>query len=119
MASDMSIHIMTAYFRYLAVAAVVLLWGMSLANGTLKALSLAVLHGELSNGTHLKTSYIGFPPVDYLISTLVAFFFYGTNSTDTGYQLFLVDVYSALQPAFVWLYVEAVRPGNKPYWISR
>lgn len=106
-------------FRLLAIAGVVLLWGVSLANGTVKALILAVWHGELSNEISLRRSYTGFAPVDLPIALLVAFFFYGTNSTDEGYQLFLIDAYSTLQSAFVWLYVEAARPGGKPYWISR
>lgn len=106
-------------FRLLAIAGVVLLWGVSLANGTVKALILAVWHGELSNGISLRRSYTGFAPLDLLITLLVAFFFYGTNSTDEGYQLFLIDAYSTLQSAFVWLYVEATRPGGKSYWISR
>ncbi|OHE98117.1 hypothetical protein CORC01_06631 [Colletotrichum orchidophilum] len=106
-------------FRLLAVVATILLWGVSLANGTVKALLLAVWHGRLSNEIPLRMSYMGLPPVDLLISRLVAFFFYGTNSYDEGYQLFLVDAYSTLQSAFVWLYVESLRPGVKPYWISR
>ncbi|KAK1979455.1 hypothetical protein LZ30DRAFT_596881 [Colletotrichum cereale] len=115
----MTSHGVVLYFRLLAVVATILLWGVSLANGTVKALVLAVWHGTLSNGIPLRRSYLGFPPLDLLISLLVAFFFYGTNSHDEGYQLFLVDAYSTLQSAFVWLYIESVRPGAKPYWVSR
>jgi hypothetical protein len=115
----MDSHGMTSYFHFLALIATILLWGVSLANGTVKALLVAVWRGELSHGIPLRRSYLGFPPLDLLIALLVAFFFYGTNSHDEGYQLFLVDAYSTLQSAFVWIYVEAARPGNKPYWISR
>ncbi|TQV96356.1 hypothetical protein IF1G_04939 [Cordyceps javanica] len=102
------------YFKLLCVIAVMLLWGVSLANGTVKALLLAVWHGELSHGIPLRRSYLGLSLLDLPISLLVAFFFYGTNSHDEGYQLFLVDAYSTLQSAFLWLYVEAARPGDKP-----
>ncbi|KAL0929728.1 uncharacterized protein CTRU02_215371 [Colletotrichum truncatum] len=108
-----------AYFRLLAVIAILLLWGVSLANGTVKALLLAVFHGEINKGVPLRRSYLGFLPLDLVIALLVAFFFYGTNSHDEGYQLFLVDAYSTLQSAFVWLYMEAKRPGDKPYLVSR
>lgn len=89
-------------------------------NGTVKALLLAVWHGGMGRGgVVLKTDYTGFPPLDYPIALLVAFFFYGTNGYDEGYQLFLLDAYTVLQPAFVWLYVETLRPGNKSKWIRR
>ena len=109
-----------SYFRCLAFLAIFLLWGVSLLNGTVKALLLAVYNGELGKGGFvLRTDYIGFPPLDYPIALLVAFFFYGTNGSDEGYQLFLVDAYSTLQPAFIWLYVETLRPGKKSKWTSR
>ncbi len=110
-----------SYFRWLAVIATLLLWGISLLNGTVKALLLAVWTGQLGQGgIALKTDYTGFPPLDYPIALLVAFFFYGTSGYDDGYQLFVLDAYSSLQPAFVWLYVEMLRPGaGNSKWISR
>ncbi|XXH00687.1 hypothetical protein Hte_007037 [Hypoxylon texense] len=108
------------YFRFLAALAVALLWGISLMNGTVKALLLAVWHGQMDERIPLKTDYTGIAVLDYPISTLVAFFFYGTDGTEEAFQLFLVDAYSTLQSAFVWLYVETLRPGytnNK--WIRR
>lgn len=106
-------------FRCVAYLAILLLWGISLLNGTVKALILAVWKGQLNDGDALETNYTGFPFLDYPVSLLVAFFFYGTNGYDEGYQLFLLDAYSALQPAFIWLYVETLRPGDKPMWIRR
>ncbi|KAI6087582.1 hypothetical protein F4821DRAFT_258936 [Hypoxylon rubiginosum] len=91
------------YLQSLAVIATGLLWGVLLANGGVKALLFAVWHGRISDEIPLRTTYSGFPPLDYPISLLVAFFFYGTDGHDKGYHLFLVDAYSALQPAFVWL----------------
>ncbi|KAI0892642.1 hypothetical protein F4806DRAFT_505373 [Annulohypoxylon nitens] len=91
------------YFQFLAILATALLWGICLANGGVKALLLAVWHGRLSDDIPLRRSYLGFPPLDYLIALLVAFFFHGTTSHHEDYHLFLVDAYSALQPAFVWL----------------
>jgi hypothetical protein len=107
------------YFRTLAVLATVLLWGISLYNGTVKALLLAAYNGTLQEGVPLKTDYSGIPIVDYPIALLVAFFFYGTNGYDPGYQHFLLDAYSTLQSAFVWLYVESLRSGRKAKWIGR
>ncbi|XXH00492.1 hypothetical protein Hte_006838 [Hypoxylon texense] len=107
------------YFYSLSTFAVIALWGVSLWNGTVEALIRAVWHGELEGGLPLMTDYTGVPLIDYPIAILVAFFFYGTNGHDEGYQLFLLDAYSTLQSAFVWLYVEASRPQNKPKWISR
>ncbi|KAI1370877.1 hypothetical protein F4677DRAFT_339025 [Hypoxylon crocopeplum] len=108
------------YFYTLSCFAVLALWGVSLWNGTVTALIFAAWHGKLGEGgLPLKTVYTGVPLIDYPIAVLVAFFFYGTNGHDDGYQLFLLDAYSTLQPAFVWLYVEASRPWGEPKWISR
>lgn len=105
-------------FQFLALLATLLLWGVCLVNGTVKALLLAVWYGELNKGVALRRRYFGFPPVDYTIALLVAFFFYGTNDHDDGYQLFLLDAYSTLQSAYVWLYVEAARAdSHRSYWI--
>ncbi|KAI1768082.1 hypothetical protein GGR53DRAFT_462835 [Hypoxylon sp. FL1150] len=107
------------YFYSLSVIAVLALWGVSLWNGTVEALIRAVWQGELHGGLPLKTDYTGVPLIDYPVAILVAFFHYGTSGHDEGYQLFLLSAYSALQPAFVWLYVEESRPQSKPKWISR
>ena len=107
------------YFRSLAVLAFGLLWGVSLWNGTVKALILAVWHGQLTDGTTLKRDYTGIVPIDFLISLLVAFFFYGTNGHDIDYQHFLLDAYATLQSAFVWLYIESAREHPKPRSIQR
>ncbi|KAI0169554.1 hypothetical protein GGR52DRAFT_472431 [Hypoxylon sp. FL1284] len=108
-----------SYFYFLSISAVLALWGVSLWNGTVAALIRAVWHEKLHEGLPLRTDYTGVPLIDYPIAVLVAFFYYGTSGHDEGYQLFLLDAYSALQPAFVWLYVEDCRPQSKPKWISR
>jgi len=107
------------YFHSLGILAIALLWGVSLWNGTVKALVLAVWHGHLTDGTPLKTNYTGIFPIDYFLSLLVAFFFYGTNGHDPAYQYFLLDAYSTLQSAFVWLYMESARKQPKPRSIQR
>jgi hypothetical protein len=88
-------------------------------NGTIKALLLAVWNGRLENGIPLKVDYTGFPPLDYALAILVAFFFSGTSGQDEGYSLFLFDLYITLQLGYLWLYTEAIRPGQKPRWIQR
>ncbi|KAI1136385.1 hypothetical protein F5Y05DRAFT_391157 [Hypoxylon sp. FL0543] len=115
----MSGQLIITYFRTLAVLATFLLWGICLLNGTVKALLLAVWNGRFNDEVELKTNYTGLPLIDYPIALLVAFFFYGTNGQDHDYNLFLVDAYSTLQSAFVWLYIEASRPGTKPRWVQK
>jgi hypothetical protein len=115
----MTTQSIVVYFRILAVIATFLLWGICLLNGTVKGLLLAVWRGELDGTTTLKTNYTGVVFIDYPVALLVAFFYYGTNGQDEGYQLFLVDAYSTLQSAFVWLYIEAQRPGSKTSWVER
>lgn len=107
------------YFHALFYAAIALLWGGSLLNGTIKALLLAVWNGRLGNGTPLRNDYTGFPPLDYALAVLVAFFYSGTSGQEEAYSLFLLDLYIVLQLGYVWLYTEAVRPGKKPSWIQR
>lgn len=114
-----AVAIEVVYFRSLAILAICLLWGVSLWNGTVKALILAVWSGRLTDDTPLKTDYTGIYPVDFLVSLLVAFFFYGSNGHDLDYQVFLLEAYSTLQSAFVWLYVESARKQAKPRAIQR
>ncbi|KAH7311405.1 hypothetical protein B0I35DRAFT_438021 [Stachybotrys elegans] len=117
----MEISAIKVYFNALSFLAVVLLWGVSLWNGTVKALLLAVWHGALGDGPPLKTDYTGIIVIDYPIALLVAFFFYGTNAHDEAYQLFLLDAYSLLQSAFIWLYLESYRRQGKvgASWVKR
>ncbi|KAH6645367.1 hypothetical protein BKA67DRAFT_696448 [Truncatella angustata] len=105
-------------FRILFYAAVALLWGASILNGTIKALLVAVWSGRLEDGTLLRTDYTGFPPLDYPLAVLVAFFFSGTNGHHEAYSLFLFDLYINLQLGYLWVYAEAARPGQKPSWIQ-
>ncbi|KAI4201019.1 MAG: hypothetical protein LQ346_002261 [Caloplaca aetnensis] len=106
------------YFLALSTIAIVLLWGVSLGNGTVREMFRAVHHGLLGDETPLKTNYTDFYVIDYPLSLLVSFFFRGTSGAESGYQLFLIDAYATLQPAFVWLYVESNRPGVKPFAVA-
>ena len=107
------------YFLTLSLIAMVLLWGVSLWNGTVKEMILAAWYGQFEDGTLLRAKYTGIYMIDFPLSLLVAFFFDGTNGTDPGYQLFLIDAYSTLQSAFVWLYVESTRGNAKPYAVKK
>lgn len=107
------------YFLALASIAIVLLWGVSFGNGTVTKMFSAVHHGWFEDGTPLKTNYTNIYILDLPLSLLVSFFFRGTNGMDYRYQLFLVDAYATLQPAFVWLYVESNRPGAKPFAVAK
>ncbi|KAJ5788019.1 hypothetical protein N7457_003009 [Penicillium paradoxum] len=105
----MSIVSETHYYQALLVAAIALLWGVMAWNGTIVALVTAAWSGVLDDGRVLRTNYTGIFLIDFPISVLVAFFFAGTNGSNPDYQLFVLDAYSILQPAFVWLYAEELR----------
>ena len=107
------------YFYILATIAIVLLWGMSLWNGTVKGLFVTLWERRFSDGISLKTNYTGILAIDFPLSLLVAFFFHGTNGSNEGFQLFLIDAYSTLQSAFVWLYVESIRIDEKPFLVAK
>ncbi|KAH8596285.1 hypothetical protein B0O99DRAFT_661067 [Bisporella sp. PMI_857] len=114
----MALFTESTYFLTLSISAIILLWGVSLFNGTVTALIAATWNGRFEDGTAFNTKYTGIFPLDFPISLLVAFFFYGTNGSHPGYQLFLIDAYATLQSAFVWLYAESSRLNAKPFAIA-
>jgi len=87
-------------------------------NGTLRALIITSWYGQLDDGTPFKTKYTGIFPLDFCLSILVAFWFYGTNGSDAGSQLFLIDMLPITNSAYLWLYVESTRTCEKPSAIS-
>ncbi|KAJ5817290.1 hypothetical protein N7447_009523 [Penicillium robsamsonii] len=97
------------YYQALLAAAIVLLWGVMAWNGTIVALVTAAWTGVLDDGKALHTTYTGIFLLDFPISVLVAFFFAATDGSHPDYQLFVMDAYSILQPAFVWLYADQLR----------
>jgi hypothetical protein len=105
-------------YRALASLAVFLLWGLYALNGGLKANILAPLNGKLGEDIPFKTNYTGIFIIDYPIALLVAFFYFATNGSDEGYQLAVFEGYSTLQSSFVWLYLESMRSGSKPWSIA-
>jgi hypothetical protein len=116
---SISVSSIDNYYQVLFYAAVATLWGSSVFNGTIKALLMAVWNGYLEDGISLRRDYTGFPPLDYPLAILVAFFFRGTNGQNEEFSIFLFDLYTQLQLGYLWLYVEAARPGQKPKWIQR
>ncbi|KAI0438132.1 hypothetical protein F4803DRAFT_111941 [Xylaria telfairii] len=105
-------------YRALAVLSILLLWGFYALNGGLKANLLAPLNGRLNDDIALKNDYTGIFIIDYPISLLVAFFYFATNASDEGFQLFVFEGYTTLQSSFVWMYAEMMRPGSKPWTIA-
>lgn len=105
-------------YRALAALAFLLLWGFFAFNGALIAMLKGPLTGRLSPDTPLRNSYTGVFVVDYPVSLLVAFFHYGTNGSDEGFQLLVFEGYSTLESAYVWLYAESIRPGSRPWTIA-
>jgi len=106
------------YFYSLSFIAIVLLWGVSLLNGTVFALVRAVWTRKLP-GSDFETRYTGLPAVDVPLALLVAFFYTGTAGHNLAYQNFLLNAYATLQPAFVWLYVEDSRFRGKRAVVQR
>ncbi|KAI0189162.1 hypothetical protein EV127DRAFT_433031 [Xylaria flabelliformis] len=105
-------------YRALALISVFLLWGIYALNGGLKENLLAPLNGRLNEEIALKSDYTGIFFIDYPIALLVTFFYFATDGSDEGYQLFVFEGYSTLQSSFVWLYAEYMRPGSKPWAIA-
>lgn len=107
------------FFHSLSAIAVILLWGVSVWNGTVLALMKAAWTHELADGTPLETRYTGLFVIDFPVALLVSFFYSGTNGQEPDYQIFLLNAYTTLQPAFIWLYVEASRKPRKLAWYER
>lgn len=105
-------------YRIASFITVFLLWGFYAYNGGLKANLLAAWNGRLSEDIALKTDYTGIFVIDYLVSLLVAFFYFGTNGSDEGFQLMVFEGYSTLQSSFVWLLLETMRPGSRPWTVA-
>lgn len=115
----MKLSVLQNYFLALFLIAVILLWGVSLWNGTVKMMLLTTWYERFEDGSQLRTNYTGIYILDFPLSLLIAFFFHATSVADPGYQLFLIDAYSTLQSAFVWLYVESNRANAKPYAVAK
>ncbi|KAI0095844.1 hypothetical protein GGR51DRAFT_544556 [Nemania sp. FL0031] len=105
-------------YRALASLSVFLLWGFYALNGGLKANLLAPWNGRLNDEIALKNDYTGIFVIDYPIGLLVAFFYFATDGSDEGFQLFVFEGYSTLQSSFVWLYAEMMRSGSKPWTVA-
>ena len=100
-------------FPILAVVAVYLLWILMLRNGTLEAMGEAVQQQRFRDGTPLRTVYTGFTPIDYALSTLVAFTYYPVNGDDPKTRLLYIDILSTLQTGHLWCLVESLRLDRK------
>ena len=81
-------------------------------NGTLVALLRAASTSSFADGSSLLTTYTRFPPVDFAISVLVAFFDPQIDGNDDGTWLFMFNFQAVLQTAALWVLVEASRKGQ-------
>ena len=116
---NMKYPTISTYFSTLALLATFLLWGISIWNDTVKALILAVWYQRFEDGTRIQTSYTGIIIFDFPLSILVAFFFYSTNNSDRGQQLFTLGGFSTFLPAYVWVYLESARGTKKPSTLEK
>lgn len=99
-------------FLALSALGFALLWPVMVYNGTLIALLRAAWNGAFADGRPLRTTYICFPPVDFAISVLVAFFDDQIDGNDDGTWLFMFDFQALLQTATLWVLIEASRKGQ-------
>ncbi len=112
MNSDMDrLQIFEQGFLVIGVIGFLLLWPMMLYNGTLFALLQAAWTGDFRDGQPLLTTYTRFPPLDFMISVLVAFFDDQINVD--GPWLLMLDLVATLQAASLWVLVEANRVGQR------
>ncbi|KAL9047183.1 MAG: hypothetical protein Q9214_000184, partial [Letrouitia sp. 1 TL-2023] len=84
------------------------LWLRMYLNGTIDALDQATKAGSFPDGHPLLNRFIGIPPIDNAIATLVGFFDGMTNGSDLGARLLFIDVVSTLQAAILWLMIETL-----------
>ncbi|KAI1332740.1 hypothetical protein F5Y16DRAFT_418677 [Xylariaceae sp. FL0255] len=113
----MNVSTIVLSFRATAILAFILLWGLYALNGALKENLLAPIRGSIGD-TSLKNDYTGIFLIDYPLTVLVSFFWFGSNGSNGSFQLLVFEGYSTLESAFVWLYVESIRPGDKTWAIA-
>lgn len=100
-------------FSALTLLGLVQLWGRAVADGTLANL-LSALHGDTpyqlpGTTASLKSSFTGFPPVDYLLRILVVFFWEvadGSHPSSSAIGLYFLGQYFSILVAF---YVDSLR----------
>ena len=100
-------------FLVLGAIGFTLLWPVMLYNGTIVALLQAAWHGVYRDGQPLLRRYTYFPPLDFMISILVAFFDDQISGTDDGAWFLMLDLVATLQAASLWVLVEASRVGQR------
>lgn len=108
---------LTFTFLALSAAAFYSLWILMIQNGSFDALNEAVADGHFANGTPLKTTYTGFPPIDAFLTTLVAFTYDVTSGEDTRAWLLMVDITSTLQSSLLWVLTDSLRDGRPKIWV--
>lgn len=95
-------------FPLLSLTGFLNLWLRMYLNGTIDALDQATKSGSFPDGHPLLNQFIGIPPIDNAIATLVGFFDAMTDGSDPGARLLFIDVVSTLQAAILWLMIEAL-----------
>jgi hypothetical protein len=96
-----------------------LLWGASLFNGTLEALSLAAKTGVIPGGEQLRMRYTGSELIDSNLRTLVAFFYVLTSSSAGPAKYALFDASIVVRTINAWVLVESRRRGVRVAWLRQ
>lgn len=94
-------------FQALSGLGVFLLWGNMGINGAMEAMLKTAHTGIFPDGSALQTTYTGIPPLDYMLSVLVAFFY--PIMTDKTPYLVILDIVAAMLVVNMLVLVESRR----------
>lgn len=103
-----------AVFWGLGLLGTVLTWGRTVADGTLGHL-LEVLdnsHALPGSESPLRDSFTGIPPLDYLLRTLVVFFWEAVDGSHPAVTATGIYFAGQLFPVIVAIYLDGLRHGN-------
>ncbi|KAL2127839.1 hypothetical protein VTI74DRAFT_10101 [Chaetomium olivicolor] len=103
-----------AVFWGLGVLGTALTWGRTVLDGTVAHL-LEVLHGSHTlpgSGSALLDRFTGIPPLDYLLRTLVVFFWEAIDGSHPAVTATGIYFVGQLFPIIVAIYLDGLRHGN-------
>lgn len=104
-------------FYLLGILGTLVTWGRVLADG-----SVALLQASLEDPNYLlpgtkhplRPTFTGIPPLDYLLRTLVVFFWEAVDGSHPKNSAAGIYFGAQLFPVIVTLYLDSQRQGNKP-----
>ncbi|KAG8164271.1 hypothetical protein KVR01_006189 [Diaporthe batatas] len=110
----MGIDGVQSLFAVLGTAGLILLWGNMVINGAMAAMLDTSWNGIFPDGSALKMSYTGIPPLDLILRILVTFFY--PLMTDRVPYLVILDIVAAMLVINIMILVESRRT-SAPSWL--